>query len=108
MQRKILLFLSCLLYIALAYADDKPIDLTKIYPKCGSFSIKDDSSRKEINKNCTVVDSHNWRVRVFRGTETIDLKTSNMGEISCKFSRSLVNTDGTIRKCWKKIPATTT
>ena len=103
-----LLLLSGLLCIALAYADDNPIDLTKIHPKCGSYSIKDDSSRKEVNKNCAVVDSHNWRVRVLRGTETIDLKTNNMGVISCKFSRSIVNTDGTIRKCWKKIPATTT
>lgn len=103
---KKLLLSTCLLSCALTvFADNFPIDLTLVSPTCGQYKITESSTRQAILKNCTVTDTHSGMVRLFRGTEKVDIATTNMGSITCKFNRSLVNTDGAINECWSTIPA---
>ncbi len=86
------------------YANDYDIDLSKLSPTCGSYTITESSTRESVMKNCQVQDTHSARVRLFRGTQKIDLKTTNMGNITCKFKMSAVNHDGKLKSCTTTTP----
>ena len=99
------LILICGLCLATsAFATDYHIDLKITAPTCGTFTITESSNRAGVAKNCSVVNTHSGSVRLFRGSETMDFMTNNDGIISCKFNRSAVNSDGTIKKCWTTTP----
>ena len=84
---------------------DQLIDLQETPPQCGAYKITAKANRQNVIAKCKVEDTHNLRVRLFHGVETLDIKTDNMGLISCQFSRSAINSNGKIRKCWNNKPA---
>ena len=98
----------CLLMLSLAtvvcYANDYDIDLSKLSPTCGNYTLTESSTRESVMKHCQVLDTHSARVRLFRGTQKIDLKTTNMGNITCKFKMSAVNHDGKLKSCTTTTP----
>ncbi len=87
-----------------AFANEYNIDLATAKPKCGTYTITTDSTREKVMKNCKVDDTHSGHVRMFRGSQKIDLTTDNMGVITCKFNRSLVNSDGALKECSSSTP----
>lgn len=93
--------------LTIAEATEYPLDLTKSVPRCGSYIISESSTRENILKNCDIIDTHSGMVRLFRGSETIDLMTTNQGVINCKFKRSAINSNGEIKECTTTTPQTT-
>ncbi len=94
--------------ISIAEATEYPLDLTKAAPRCGNYVISESSTRENVLKHCDIIDTHSGMVRLFRGSETIDLMTTNQGVINCKFKRSAINSDGEIKECTTTTPQTTT
>lgn len=92
--------------ISIAEANEYPLDLNKSVPQCGNYVISESSTRENILKHCDIIDTHSGMVRLFRGTETIDLMTTNQGVINCKFKRSAINSDGEIKECTTTTPQT--
>jgi hypothetical protein len=103
-MKKILLCLSMAVCVSTVFADEFPIDLNVVTPLCGKYKITESSTRKEVMKFCQVNDTHSGMVRLFRGTQKLDVISDNMGNITCKFNRSLVNTDGALKECWSTTP----
>lgn len=93
--------------VTTAEATEYPLDLSKSVPRCGSYIISESSTRENILKNCDIIDTHSGMVRLFRGSETIDLMTTNQGVINCKFKRSAINSNGEIKECTTTTPQTT-
>lgn len=101
---KKLLLVSLVGWIGLVLADTYPLDLKKTQPECGPYLITESATRAKVMEFCRVTNSHSGRVRLFRGSETLDLTSTNLGDISCKFRRSAVNSDGGIKECWTTTP----
>jgi hypothetical protein len=106
-MKKLLLAIGVISCITIANADEYPINLKANPPLCGTYTITESSNREDINKYCQVVGTHSGHVRLFRGSETEDFMTNNLGIVSCKFNRSAVNSDGALKKCWTTTPPST-
>ena len=100
----ILVGIGSILWMSHAAADQL-INLQETPPQCGTYQITAKANRQEVMAKCKVEDTHNLRVRLFHGVETLDIKTDNLGLISCQFGRSAINSNGKIRKCWNNKPA---
>lgn len=105
MKTKFLSIVASLLALSsVANATEYPLDVVNTAPRCGTYLITESSTRENVLKNCEIIDTHNGMVRLFRGSETIDLMTNNQGVISCKFKRSAVNSDGKLKSCTTTTP----
>lgn len=92
---------------SLVHADEYDINLSKVNPMCGTYLITESSTREQVLKNCTIIDKHSGMVRLFRGSQKVDLVSTNMGNITCKFRMSAVNYNGSIKSCITTTPPIT-
>ncbi len=101
---RIKILLLCVGVISSSFADVFALDLLSSKVQCNNYSITNISTLSEVRSYCKILDTHSGSVRLVRGSETLDIQTSNFGIISCQFNKSLLGSSNTIEKCTTTIP----